>query len=235
MTDPSVAIAQSGRSSDTAQLLASLTSMTTVPLINNPATPSCAVEDEPMIFTEKEGSGGKTTSLPPRYAGVLTGVKALANPQPAAKQWLPVGEHDLIPGEHLGEPALKVSPKFKSRLCAPWQRALVVRLMGIKVGYTTLCSRLRSQWRPIGSMEVMDLNHDCFLVKLENEQDYFKALTNGPWTIFYHYILVQQWSPRFKTSDPLPKKMIVSATGSESPLLPQGSPNLFGQPDRPNN
>ncbi|CAI0559187.1 unnamed protein product [Linum tenue] len=58
-------------------------------------------------------------------------------------------------------------------------------------------------------MEVMDLDHDCFLVKLDNEQDYFKALTDGPWTIFDHYILVQQWSPRFKTSDPLPKKMIV--------------------------
>ncbi|CAI0557987.1 unnamed protein product [Linum tenue] len=58
-------------------------------------------------------------------------------------------------------------------------------------------------------MEIMDLDQDYFLVKLNNEQDYFRALTDGPWTIFDHYLAVQQWSPSFKVSDPLPRKMIV--------------------------
>ncbi|CAI0393618.1 unnamed protein product [Linum tenue] len=58
-------------------------------------------------------------------------------------------------------------------------------------------------------MEIKDLDHDCFLVKLDNEQDYFRALTDGPWVIFDHYLVVQQWTPSFKASDPLPKTMIV--------------------------
>ncbi|CAL1353807.1 unnamed protein product [Linum trigynum] len=58
-------------------------------------------------------------------------------------------------------------------------------------------------------MEVRDLDHDCYLVKLENDQDYFKALTEGPWTIFDHYVVVHQWTPKFRISDPLPKRMIV--------------------------
>ncbi|CAI0627581.1 unnamed protein product [Linum tenue] len=55
----------------------------------------------------------------------------------------------------------------------------------------------------------MDLDQDAFLVKLSNEQDYFRALIDGPWTIFDHYLAVQQWTPSFKVSDPLPRKMIV--------------------------
>ncbi|CAI0623125.1 unnamed protein product [Linum tenue] len=143
------------------------------------------------------------------YASAVTGLKSPIASLPATSLWTPVGENDLIPGERNGEPALKISTEFKNRICAPWQRALVVRLLGCKIGFSTLCSRLRSLWRPVGSMEVMDLDFDCFLVKLDNEQDYFRALTDGPWVIFDHYLVVQQWTPKFKVSDPLPKKMIV--------------------------
>ncbi|CAL1395202.1 unnamed protein product [Linum trigynum] len=143
------------------------------------------------------------------YAKAVTGGTSLNSAHPSNTQWTPVGEHDLIPGERNGEPALRVSTDFKNRLCAPWHRTLVVRLLGIKVGFNTICSRLRAQWRPTGTMEVRDLDEDCYLVKLNNDQDYFKALTDGPWVIFDHYLVVQQWTPKFKLSDPLPKTMIV--------------------------
>ncbi|CAI0391510.1 unnamed protein product [Linum tenue] len=119
------------------------------------------------------------------------------------------GGHDLVPGKYNGEPALTISADFKSKICAPWQRALVVRLLGLRIGFTNLCNRLKGLWRPQGNMEVKDLDHDCFLVNLDNEQDYYRALTDGPWVIYDHYLVVQQWSPRFKASDPLPKTMIV--------------------------
>ncbi|CAI0540485.1 unnamed protein product [Linum tenue] len=145
------------------------------------------------------------------YAKAVLGLQNLqSNPQSAAT-WTPVGEHDLIRGEKDGEPALSISPEFKHKICAPWQRSLVVRLLGIKIGFMTLCSRLRGLWKPSGTLEIRDLDYDCFLVKMDNEQDYFRALTEGPWMIFDHYLLVQQWSPNFKVSDPLPKTMIVWA------------------------
>ncbi|CAN1217695.1 hypothetical protein LINPERPRIM_LOCUS1093 [Linum perenne] len=40
------------------------------------------------------------------------------------------------------------------------------------------------------------------------EQDYFKALTGGPWMILDHYLIVNQWDPTFRVSNDLPKKMV---------------------------
>ncbi|CAI0398670.1 unnamed protein product [Linum tenue] len=68
---------------------------------------------------------------------------------------------------------------------------------------------LRALWRPTSAWEVHALDDDCFLVKLGSDQDYFKALTEGPWVIFDHYLLVQQWTPSFRVSDQLPKSMVV--------------------------
>ncbi|CAL1372280.1 unnamed protein product [Linum trigynum] len=143
------------------------------------------------------------------YAKALTGWKGTPASPAGDSQWTPVGVNDLIPGDRNGEPALMVSSDFRNKICAPWQRTLVVRLLGLRIGFPTLCSRLRSLWKPAGNMEILDLDHACFLVKLDNEQDYFRALTDGPWVIFDHYLAVQQWTPQFKVSDPLPKKMIV--------------------------
>ncbi|CAI0403606.1 unnamed protein product [Linum tenue] len=54
-------------------------------------------------------------------------------------------------------------------------------------------------WTPVGEHDLVS----------DNEHDYYRALTDGPWVIYDHYLVVQQWSPRFKASDPLPKTMIV--------------------------
>ncbi|CAI0420604.1 unnamed protein product [Linum tenue] len=58
-------------------------------------------------------------------------------------------------------------------------------------------------------MEVFAMDRDFFLVKLGNDQDYFKALSDGPWVIFDHYLVVQQWTPAFRVTDKLPNTMVV--------------------------
>ncbi|CAL1382849.1 unnamed protein product [Linum trigynum] len=141
------------------------------------------------------------------YAGVVAG--GSSSPGAPINQWIPVGERDLIPGTFNGEPELTISDGFRARLSAPWQRTLVVRLLGRSIGYAFLCNRLRALWRPTGSMDVHALDQDFFLVKLGNDQDYYKALTDGPWTIFDHYLIVQQWSPSFRVYDKLPSTMVV--------------------------
>ncbi|CAL1355069.1 unnamed protein product [Linum trigynum] len=175
----------------------------------------------PQGLTEngEQNVAGKDTTIEPAntgrpqqpftYANAVMGWKQPTPTLIPMINWTLVGEHDLIPGERNGEPALNVSADFKNRICAPWQRTLVVRLLGIRIGFSMICSRLRGMWKPVGTMEVMDLDHDCFLVKLSNDQDYFRALTDGPWVIFDHYLVVHQWTPQFKVSDPLPKTMIV--------------------------
>ncbi|CAN1146931.1 hypothetical protein LINPERHAP2_LOCUS15566 [Linum perenne] len=39
-------------------------------------------------------------------------------------------------------------------------------------------------------MHIVDLDKSCFLVKFSVEQDYFKALTGGPWILLDHYRMV---------------------------------------------
>ncbi|CAN1146930.1 hypothetical protein LINPERHAP2_LOCUS15566 [Linum perenne] len=63
-------------------------------------------------------------------------------------------------------------------------------------------------WKPTGSMHIVDLDKSCFLVKFSVEQDYFKALTGGPWILLDHYLVVHQWDPSFRVSNDLPKRMV---------------------------
>ncbi|CAN1806121.1 hypothetical protein LINPERHAP1_LOCUS24560 [Linum perenne] len=46
------------------------------------------------------------------------------------------------------------------------------------------------------------------MVKFANDQDYFKALTGGPWMILDHYLIVHQWDHSFRVSNDMPKKMV---------------------------
>ncbi|CAI0393616.1 unnamed protein product [Linum tenue] len=175
--------------------------------------PADAAPEQGSQPTAMEAAENQAKSKKPAqaftYAKAVAGLPTPLTPPNQLALWTPVGEHDLITGSRNGEPALTISTEFKTKICAPWQRALVVRLLGLRIGFITLCNRLKSLWRPTGNMEIKDLDHDCFLVKLDNEQDYFRALTDGPWVIFDHYLVVQQWTPSFKASDPLPKTMIV--------------------------
>ncbi|CAI0540924.1 unnamed protein product [Linum tenue] len=104
-------------------------------------------------------TGDQTSTSPSKrivsYAGIVAGEGSMS--KGPMSQWIPVGEHDLIPGSFQGEPELRLSDNFKTKLSAPWQRTLVVRLLGRNIGYTTLCNRIRALWRPSGSMEVLAL------------------------------------------------------------------------------
>ncbi|CAI0389774.1 unnamed protein product [Linum tenue] len=149
-----------------------------------------------------------TTTLPlVSYASAVAG--SASTQQPPKQRWIPVGEHDLVPGTFNGEPELRVSDSFRNKLSAPWQRTLVVRLLGRSIGYSTLCNRLKALWRPTSAMEIFALDDDCFLVKLGNDKDYFYALSEGPWVIFDHYLVVHQWTPSFRVTDKLPTTMVL--------------------------
>ncbi|CAI0393006.1 unnamed protein product [Linum tenue] len=58
-------------------------------------------------------------------------------------------------------------------------------------------------------MEVFALDQEFFLVKVGSDQDFYKALSDGPWVIFDHYLVVQQWTPAFRVTDKLPNTMVV--------------------------
>ncbi|CAI0458888.1 unnamed protein product, partial [Linum tenue] len=98
-------------------------------------------------------------------------------------------------------PELRLSGKFKEKLCQPWKKTLIVRLLGRSISYSYLCSQLRWKWKPVGSLEILDLSNDTFLATFGDDQDYLRGLTGGSWIILDHYLVVHQWSPSFRTSD----------------------------------
>ncbi|CAN1798133.1 hypothetical protein LINPERHAP1_LOCUS21567 [Linum perenne] len=129
---------------------------------------------------------------------------------PAAdRAWIPVGVNDITSSASNGIRALSLSDDFREKLCKPWANSVVIRLLGKNVGYAYLCHRLHAIWKPVGNLHIVDLDNKCFLIKFSNDQDYFKALTGGPWMILEHYLVVQQWDKSFRVTNELPKKMVV--------------------------
>ncbi|CAN1805116.1 hypothetical protein LINPERHAP1_LOCUS24142 [Linum perenne] len=132
-------------------------------------------------------TAGPIVNQEPRsYKSALSGVgQDLPKHQ---KEWICVGERDIIPSIINGVRSLQISKSFKDKLCKPWSNTVIVRLLGKSIGYAYLCHRLRVMWKPTGAMQVVDLDKDCFLVKFGNDQDYFRALTGGPWKVEYENI-----------------------------------------------
>ncbi|CAL1377735.1 unnamed protein product [Linum trigynum] len=185
---PLTTLAQTGRPPDSTS--ASFSSLTSSPSAHQGGSPM--KEATPQALS---------------YKAALAGAGGAASPK--RSMWTFVGTQDMEAGVFNGEPELKISPGFKERLCLPWKKTLVLRLLGRSVSYTYLCSQLRWKWRPVGNLDIMDLNNQTFLVTFNNDQDYLHALTGGPWTILDHYLLVHEWSPSFRTSDQ-PFKSVVA-------------------------
>ncbi|KAI9086444.1 hypothetical protein K1719_031528 [Acacia pycnantha] len=76
--------------------------------------------------------------------------------------------------------------------------AVVVKLLGRKMGYRQLRNQLQNLWKPASQIKLIDLDKDCFLVRFQDDMDYQNALLSGPWVIFGHYLTVQPWTPSFK-------------------------------------
>lgn len=82
-------------------------------------------------------------------------------------------------------------------LSAPWKDALVVKLLGKRLGYNTMRDRLARTWKLGTGFEILDIGHDFFMVKFDDEADRAKVMDGGPWMIFDHYLTVQRWSHAF--------------------------------------
>ncbi|KAK9017890.1 hypothetical protein V6N11_000890 [Hibiscus sabdariffa] len=88
-------------------------------------------------------------------------------------------------------------------------QTLVIKLLGRRIGYTTLRTKIYELWKPKQAIRLMDIENDYFLVSFHARSDYLQALAGGPWTIFGHYLTVQQWISEFSTSAPYPTKVMV--------------------------
>lgn len=95
------------------------------------------------------------------------------------------------------KPMVHIKDSVFEGLCAPWQDALVIKLLGKSIGYHTMRDRLGRIWKLVAGFDILDIGNDYFMVKFEHEGDRTKVMDEGPWMIFYHYLTVQTWTPDF--------------------------------------
>ncbi|KAJ8752648.1 hypothetical protein K2173_005537 [Erythroxylum novogranatense] len=79
---------------------------------------------------------------------------------------------------------MTLSHNLKTKLDNQWAKTVVIKLLGRRIGYRLLSSCLQTMWLPKGQMKIIDLDNDYFLVRFKEDEDYLKALTQGPWVIF---------------------------------------------------
>ncbi|KAK3010212.1 hypothetical protein RJ639_012476 [Escallonia herrerae] len=94
-------------------------------------------------------------------------------------------------------PTIKLSQELKARIRKPWKRSLIIKLVGADFSLQRIMPRLTGIWRPKGKIETIDLSNGFFTVKFSSEEDYRKALEQGPWFIGTNYLSVQPWTPNF--------------------------------------
>ncbi|WJX44958.1 hypothetical protein P8452_31879 [Trifolium repens] len=125
-------------------------------------------------------------------------------------------EEELIAGYAC--PKFILSSRVEKRIRKPWRRGLIVKLVGRKVGYKALETRLKQMWVRKGVINIIDLSHDYFLVNFTSKEDQYRALTLGPWMIYDHYLSVSKWSPDFNPTTDRIEKMAVWVRFSGIPI-----------------
>ena len=86
---------------------------------------------------------------------------------------------------------MEFSNRVQSLMAQSLRRTVIIRLLGQKIGYKMLCSKLEDLWHPSHGYRVVDLDNDYYMVTFDDEEDYTNALMKGPWIILGNYLMVQ--------------------------------------------
>lgn len=95
-------------------------------------------------------------------------------------------------------PTIPVSKHEKRSMRSRWSKALIVKLIGHTVGFNFLSRRLKALWHIQSHIDVIDVGHDVYVIRFENQDEYDRALFEGPWIIADHYLAVCKWYHDFE-------------------------------------
>lgn len=71
----------------------------------------------------------------------------------------------------------------KTEARRPWRNGLIIKLIGRYIGYHYLWRGIQAMWRTQGEPMLIDLGYDFFIVKLSRQEEYDRALLEGPWIV----------------------------------------------------
>jgi hypothetical protein len=87
-------------------------------------------------------------------------------------------------------PKVFIKDDIFNDLYLSWKDLLVIKLLGKKIGFYQLNTRLKNLWKLTGGFELMDVANGFFMVKFGLEMDKTKVINEGPWTVFDHHLAV---------------------------------------------
>ena len=146
------------------------------------------------------GGGGKTTdeNLPRlSFRDKLLGRNAVTSP----KEWTDYFKEKKMTKEFVNGnemlPRIRINKEIMDNMCEPWKQALVVCLLGKKLGFRIMKMKLANIWDLSGDFDLMDVDNGFFMVRFDLAVDREKVIGGGPWMIFDHYLAVSTWSRQF--------------------------------------
>ncbi|XP_019232333.1 PREDICTED: uncharacterized protein LOC109213040 [Nicotiana attenuata] len=95
------------------------------------------------------------------------------------------------------EGSIALSQDDKKRLCFPWRYSVIIKVIGRRMPYQYLQSKLIDFWKPSEKLILIDLGLDFFIVKFSLEKNMAKALHLGPWFVSGNLLSLRKWEPNF--------------------------------------
>lgn len=116
-------------------------------------------------------------------------------------------EEDVVIKKDEAIPSISLYERVIDLLNQSMKLAVVVKLLGRSIGYKRLFDKLINMWKPIGPIQLIDLEENCFIVKFQDDHDYQSALIDGMvWPLPYGR--VQPWTPKFSPENPAINQVI---------------------------
>ncbi|KAI4324036.1 hypothetical protein L6164_023604 [Bauhinia variegata] len=106
----------------------------------------------------------------------------------------------MLPKVHIHEDIVQF-------LVDQWTDTIVVKLLSRSIGCKARLTKLKSQWKPQGGMDLVDLGYGFFLSCLHSTVNQKCAHEDGSWMIYDLYLSVSCWN-----SDFIPSKSMISTT-----------------------
>ncbi|XP_039041572.1 uncharacterized protein LOC120180286 [Hibiscus syriacus] len=120
-----------------------------------------------------------------------------------------VSDEDCIIDRSGEFPSINFSNRVHDCIDRNMRNVIIVRLLGCTIGYKALLNHINALWKPVGEIQLINLDNYYYLVKFADAGNYAKVLTECPWTIYGSYLTVQPWSRSFTTFEKHPSEVIV--------------------------
>lgn len=96
-----------------------------------------------------------------------------------------------------GIPVIRITKEEHMRLCKPWRKGLIIKLLGKNLPRKMFEYQVRKLWRLKEPIKMANLGNHFYVVRMFNDEDYEKFIFGGPWLLSNHYLTVQKWYPDF--------------------------------------